>query len=191
MMPYPAAMDRSAARIEDAYAQKRATPSILDAFLPSLVIDGAIKPMMINGTQKLIISDKIYFTVTTIFITASPAAFTDSRPASCPAMIPITTPRSSLNGRLENSFFILSSLSLLFFPACREASVSPAPFLRVQDSLSISYLSCAGKYCFFPACLQSRYSINRFTARDALFFSFSPKPMLLYAGISSSFATIW
>ena len=115
MMPYPAAMDRSAARIEEAYAQKRATPSILDAFLPSLVIDGAIKPMIISGTQKLIISDKINFTVTTIFITAAPAAFTDSRPASCPAMIPITTPRSSLNGRLENSFFMLSSLSLLFF----------------------------------------------------------------------------
>ena len=74
MMPYPAAMDNSAARIEEAYAQKRATPSILDAFLPSLVIDGAIKPMMISGTQKLISSDRMNFTVTTMFITASPAA---------------------------------------------------------------------------------------------------------------------
>ena len=123
-------------RKAEAYAQKSAAPSILDAFLPSLVIDGAIKPIMISGTQKLINSDKINFTVTTIFITASPAAFTVSRPASCPAMIPVTTPRSSLNGRLENSFFMLSSLSLLFFfPYAGKLLSLPLHFCRFKTRL--------------------------------------------------------
>ena len=31
-----------------------ATPNILEALFPSLVIDGAINPMMISGTEKLI-----------------------------------------------------------------------------------------------------------------------------------------
>ena len=57
MIPYPAAMDRSAARMDDIYAQISATPSMREAFLPSLVIDGAINPITIRGTQKLISSD--------------------------------------------------------------------------------------------------------------------------------------
>ena len=92
--------------MEDIYAQNSATPSIREALFPSLVIDGAINPMTISGTQKLISSDSINLTVTTTFIKASPAAFMDSIPASCPAIIPSTTPTSSLNGRLVNTFFI-------------------------------------------------------------------------------------
>ena len=45
--------------MDDMYAQNSATPSIREAFFPSLVIDGAIKPITISGTQKLISSDKI------------------------------------------------------------------------------------------------------------------------------------
>ena len=75
-------MDRSAARMDDMYAQNSATPSIREAFFPSLVIDGAIKPITISGTQKLISSDKINLTVTTTFITAPPAFSADSSPAS-------------------------------------------------------------------------------------------------------------
>ena len=106
MIPYPAAMERSAASRDEVYAQNSATSSILEALRPSLVIEGAIKPMMISGTQKLISSDSINLTVTTTFITAVPTAPADSIPASCPAMIPATTPTRRRNGRLLNIFFI-------------------------------------------------------------------------------------
>ena len=69
-----------------------------EAFAPILAIEGAIKPMMISGTQKLISWPITYLTVTTTFITETPAI--------CPKRMPSTTPSSSRNGRMPHSFFI-------------------------------------------------------------------------------------
>ena len=57
-----------------AYPITIATPSIREAWLPSFVIEGAINPMIIKGTQKLINCPKIYFAVTTTFKMALVAA---------------------------------------------------------------------------------------------------------------------
>lgn len=46
-----------------------ATPSIPEALLPSFVMDGAMNPMMLSGTQKVITCPRIYFKVTTRFRT--------------------------------------------------------------------------------------------------------------------------
>ncbi|VUX13415.1 Uncharacterised protein [Faecalibacterium prausnitzii] len=48
-----------------------ATPSRREAFLPSLVMDGAMKPMMMSGTQKVMSWPMIYCKVTTTFMTLS------------------------------------------------------------------------------------------------------------------------
>ena len=53
------AIENSAAPRDDVYARISATPSNLEAFFPSFVIDGAIKPMTISGTQNEIICPKI------------------------------------------------------------------------------------------------------------------------------------
>ena len=47
----PAPVAKNAAPIEERYAMHSATISIRDALLPSRVIDGAINPMIISGTQ--------------------------------------------------------------------------------------------------------------------------------------------
>ena len=105
IIPYPAAMDPRAARTEEAYAITIATPSMREALFPSLVMDGAMKPIIISGTQKVISSPRMYLTVTTTFINASFAA--------SPAAMPIITPSISLAGRLFMILFIdVSPISL-------------------------------------------------------------------------------
>ena len=99
MIPYPAPMEKSAAPTDDIYAPMTATPNILDAFLPSFVIDGAINPIIISGTQNVISCPSTYLTVTTIFITSSFAIR--------PTKIPMITPRKSRNGRLLHIFFTI------------------------------------------------------------------------------------
>ena len=71
-IPNPAAVAKNAAPIEETYARINATISILEALLPNLVIDGAMKPMIISGTQKLINCPAMNFTVTTMFNSALP-----------------------------------------------------------------------------------------------------------------------
>ena len=48
---YPPVMEKKAAPMEEAYASKTAIVSIREALFPSFVMEGAIKPMMISGTQ--------------------------------------------------------------------------------------------------------------------------------------------
>ena len=69
-----------------------------DTFFPSLVIDGAMNPMMIRGTQNVMSWPRIYLTVTTTFMTASLA--------TRPTRMPITTDTSKMKGRLVKIFFI-------------------------------------------------------------------------------------
>ena len=95
--------------MDDIYAQNSATPSIREAFFPSLVMDGAIKPMTIRGTQKLIISARIYLIVTTKFITASPTFFTDSIPASCPRNNPEYDSHNQFERKAGKYFFHVKS----------------------------------------------------------------------------------
>ena len=76
-----------------------ATPSRREAFLPSLVMDGAMKPMMMSGTQKVMSWPMIYCKVTMTFMTLSEKIW--------PRITPMMMPRSSRNGRLLNSFFII------------------------------------------------------------------------------------
>ena len=71
---YPETVENSAAPNEETEAITIATPSIREAWLPSFVIEGAINPMIIKGTQKLINCPKIYFAVTTTFKMALVAA---------------------------------------------------------------------------------------------------------------------
>ena len=82
-----------------------ATESIRDALLPSFVIDGAINPMMISGTQKLITWPRMYFRVTTTFRIAMVRPESSVELNTRPKMIPSTTPTRSLNGRLLKNCF--------------------------------------------------------------------------------------
>ena len=98
IIAYPAPIERSAASTDDVYATTSATPSIRDALFPSFVIDGAINPMTINGTTKLMTCPRIFFNGTTTLITFSGKI--------CPKIIPITMPINNFTGRLLNIFFI-------------------------------------------------------------------------------------
>ena len=49
---YPAAVAENAAPIDDTYARINARINIFEALLPSRVIEGATKPIIIKGTQK-------------------------------------------------------------------------------------------------------------------------------------------
>ena len=73
-----------------------------DTFEPSFVMDGAMKPMIISGTQNIMTWPSTYLTVTTTFITASLA----TRPTRMPA----TTATSKINGRLVKNFFMKTSV---------------------------------------------------------------------------------
>ena len=75
-----------------------ATPSSREAFLPSRVMDGAMKPMTISGTQNVISWPMMYCSVTTTFMAPSGKI--------CPSSTPTTMPSNSRNGRLFSSFFI-------------------------------------------------------------------------------------
>ena len=69
-----------------------ATPSRRDAFLPSLVIDGAMKPMMMSGTQKVMSWPMIYCKVTMTFMTLSGKIW--------PRITPMMMPRAVKNDRI-------------------------------------------------------------------------------------------
>ena len=79
-----------------------------EALLPSWVMDGAIKPIMIRGTQKLINCPRIYFRVTITFNAAVVKADSELKFKSRPNPIPKATLPRSLNGRLYKNllFFI-------------------------------------------------------------------------------------
>ena len=85
-----------------------ATPSIREALLPSLVIDGAIKPIMIRGTQKLISCPSTYFRVTTTFRIPEVMPEPSVVFRIIPDTIPRITPTRSLNGKLVKKLFFLS-----------------------------------------------------------------------------------
>ena len=78
-----------------------ATPSRREALAPSLVMEGAMKPMMMRGTQNVISWPIMYCRVTMTFITLSG----NTRPQRMPTAMP----RSRRKGRLPNSFFIMTS----------------------------------------------------------------------------------
>ena len=78
-----------------------ATPSSRDALVPSRVMDGAMKPMMIRGTQKVMSWPMMYWRVTTTFMTLSGN--------TSPQRMPTAMPKSRRKGRLSNSFFIFFS----------------------------------------------------------------------------------
>ena len=96
----PAPVAKNAAPIDERYAMMSATTSMREALLPSLVMDGAIKPMMISGTQKLMNWLLMNFTVTMMlssaFVIAAPSAALSARPTP----IPTASATRSLNGRL-------------------------------------------------------------------------------------------
>ena len=72
------------------------------ALPPSLVMEGAIKPMMISGTQNMMICPMMYLAVTTT--TMAP------RGSTSPARMPITIASSSRAGRLLKIFIVLTPL---------------------------------------------------------------------------------
>ena len=85
--------------------------------MPSLVMEGAIKPMMISGTQKLMNWLLMNLTVTRTFsraaVTGEPSAALRARPAQ----MPTASATKSLKGRLlkKLSFFISFFISPLIF----------------------------------------------------------------------------
>ena len=89
-----------------------ATISIREALFPSLVMEGAIKPMMISGTQKLINWPTINFTVTIMFRSAFAMAVPSAAESKSPAAMPAASARSRRNGRL----FINPSFSITLNP---------------------------------------------------------------------------
>ena len=113
---YPAAVENNAAPTEDTYAIHTASRSNLDALFPIFVMDGAINPMMISGTQNEIICPRTYFKVTTMFRIAFVKPVPSFALRASPARIPITTPTRSLNGRLlkKLDFFIKRILQYYF-----------------------------------------------------------------------------
>ena len=77
----------------------KATISIRAALFPSLVMEGAINPMIISGTQKLINCAAIYFTVTTMFKMAWDTPLSIPLKPS-PKQMPTANATKSLKGRL-------------------------------------------------------------------------------------------
>ena len=75
-----------------------ATPKTRETFEPSLVMDGAMNPMMMSGTQNMMIWLSTYLTVTTTFMT-------DSFETS-PRTMPTTTDTRRMKGRLVTIFFM-------------------------------------------------------------------------------------
>ena len=86
--------------MDETYAMQSATISILDALFPSLVIEGAINPIMISGTQKLMNCPTMYLTHTSTFSTAAPNAEPSEAFSASPTMIPKARAHRSLNGKL-------------------------------------------------------------------------------------------
>ena len=99
-MVYPAAVAKNAAPIDEMYARHSATISILDALFPRRVMEGAINPMIIRGTQKLISWPEMNFTQTMMLRIASASALPSAAASARPAAIPAISATSSLNGRL-------------------------------------------------------------------------------------------
>ena len=97
-----------------------ATPKRREALAPSLVMEGAMKPMMISGTQKLMSWPMMYCSVTTTFMTLSEK--------TAPHATPTKIPRINRNGRLPKSFFI-QTLPLSNTHGCAPGGArSPSPF---------------------------------------------------------------
>ena len=108
-----------------------ATASIRDALLPSLVMEGAMKPMMISGTQKLMNWLEMNLTVTMILSSALAIPDPSIALRASPAAIPTASATSSLNGRLcvKLYFFMLISLFLfLYFRTCISLIAGTNPF---------------------------------------------------------------
>ena len=80
--------------------------------LPSLVIDGAIKPIIISGIQNPINCPTMYLTVTIILSSATETALVSFLFRKSPTTIPITSASNSLKGRLfKIPFFFISKSS--------------------------------------------------------------------------------
>ena len=107
IMAKPAPMDMRAAHTEELYASTRARPSIREALLFRRVMEGAINPMIIKGTQKLIREPSNSLMVRMTCITV---AF-----ATRPTTMPTITPIKSQKGRLLVNFFIPTLLFPSFF----------------------------------------------------------------------------
>ena len=86
-----------------------ATPSSREALAPSLVMDGAMKPIIMRGTQKVMSWPMMYCRVTMIFMTPSETPGQGRTGMTRPQMIPMAMPKSRRKGRLLHSFFIISS----------------------------------------------------------------------------------
>ena len=97
---YPAAVAKKAAPTDDTYAMQSATISMVEALFPSLVIDGAMNPIMISGTQKLMNWLVMNFTVTIILRRAFANPVPSAALSASPLMIPTASATRSLNGRL-------------------------------------------------------------------------------------------
>ena len=92
---------RKAAQIELAYARMTAMLSMREALLPMRVMDGAMKPMTISGTQNMMNCPMTYCRETTTFMAPSPKNW--------PSAMPISSATMSRKGRLVKNFFITAS----------------------------------------------------------------------------------
>ena len=106
IMPNPAAMESSAAPKVERYAASSATPRMRDTFSPSFAMEGAMKPMMMSGTQNMMTWRSTSPTVATTAMT--------SAEASCPKPRPIATATSRMNGRLVTTRFAIAAAPCRF-----------------------------------------------------------------------------
>ena len=86
--------------------------SILEAWLPILVIAGATKPRMINGTQKLMNCPEMWRIVTIMFRRAVQRKLPSIALRPRPIRIPATNATINLNGRLEVKLLLLLMIIL-------------------------------------------------------------------------------